>query len=56
MVQRIQSHEPIFIIKNKDDILKSLDNIGVNKMTVFKDFDNTALYIKSKYENLYGFN
>ena len=50
MVQRIQFNKPVFVIKNKKEILKSLDNIGINRMTLFKDFDNTAAYIKSKHE------
>lgn len=55
MVQRIRSHESVIVIKNKKEILRSLDNIGINQMEIFKDFDNTASYIKSKYEELYGF-
>lgn len=56
IVQRIRHKDYIFVIKNKKKILNSLDNIGINKMTVFKDFDSTASYIKHKYEKLYGFN
>ena len=55
MVQRIQFNKPVFVIKNKKEILKSLDNVGINRMTLFKDFDNTAAYIKLKHEKLGGF-
>lgn len=51
MVQRIRYNKFSFIIKNKNEIIESLDNIGINQMTLFKDFDNTASYIKSKHEN-----
>lgn len=54
MVQRINCNELVFHIKNKKQILESLDNIGINQMTLFSDFDSTASYIRSKYENLYG--
>lgn len=55
MVQRIRFKKPVFIIKNKKGILKSLDNIGINRMVLFRDFDNTAAYIKSKDEIDSGF-
>ncbi|MDZ5726828.1 FRG domain-containing protein [Acetobacterium sp. K1/6] len=55
MVQRIRFKKPVFIIKNKEGILKSLDNIGINRMALFKDYDNTAAYIKSKHEMNSGF-
>lgn len=55
MVQRIRFNKPVFIIRNKKEILKSLDNIGINQMTLFRDFDNTADYIKSKHEFISGF-
>lgn len=55
MVQRIRSNKPVLVINNKEKILESLDNIGINQMTLFKDFDNIASYIKSKYERLHGF-
>lgn len=53
MVQKIRFNKSVFIIKNKKNILESLDNIGINQMTLFSDFDNTASYIKSKYEKSY---
>lgn len=55
MVQRIRFDKQVFTIKNKSEILKSLDNIGINQMTLFRDFDSTASYIKSKHESLKGF-
>lgn len=42
--------QPIeFHITNKQEILNDLDRIGINKKTIFCDFDNTAAYIKEKY-------
>lgn len=32
-------------IRNKGEILKSLDKIGINRKTIFDDFDNIAKYI-----------
>ena len=55
MVQRIRFNNPVLIINNKKGILKSLDSIGINRMTLFRDFDNTAAYIKSKHELNSGF-
>jgi len=55
MVQRIRFKNPVLIINNKKGILKSLDNIGINRMTLFRDFDNTAAYIKSKHKLNSGF-
>lgn len=36
--------------KNKNRILKELDNIGINKMTLFEDPDKYAEYLKEKYQ------
>ena len=36
--------------KNKNQILKELDNIGINKMTLFEDPDKYAEYLKEKYQ------
>lgn len=36
-------------IKNKDTILKELDKIGINKKTLFCDYDSIAQYITDKY-------
>lgn len=38
-----------FHISNKLEILRDLDRIGINKKTIFCDFDNIAAYIKEKY-------
>ncbi len=35
--------------KNKNRILKELDKIGINKMTLFEDADKYAEYLKEKY-------
>lgn len=44
--------DKIIIIKNKNKnrILKELDNIGINKMTLFEDPDKYAEYLKEKYQ------
>ncbi|WP_311443467.1 FRG domain-containing protein [Ezakiella coagulans] len=44
--------DKIIIIKNKNknQILKELDNIGINKMTLFEDPDKYAEYLKEKYQ------
>ena len=39
-----------FHIKNKTRILKELDRIGINKKTVYCDYDNIAKYIVNKYD------
>lgn len=36
-------------IKNKETILKELDKIGINKKTLFCDYDSIAQYITDKY-------
>lgn len=38
-----------FHIKNKSTIIKELDKIGINKKTLFCDYDSVAQYIKRKY-------
>lgn len=38
-----------FHIKNKAEILRELDNIGINRKTLFCDYDNVAKYITEKY-------
>lgn len=43
-IQRIESNQAIKI-NNKENILKSLDKIGINRKTIFDDFDNIAKYI-----------
>ncbi len=46
--QRIVYKEKI-TIKNTKKFLKELDNIGINKATIFGDFDSIASYIVNKY-------
>lgn len=36
-------------ISNKREILKDLDRIGINRKTIFCDYDSIAKYIKEKY-------
>lgn len=51
ITQRIS---PDFTIKinNKEKILESLDNMGINLKFIYNDFDNIAKYIKNKFFNL----
>jgi len=44
-------HNYKFKINNRAEILKSLDLIGINKKTIFADYDNIARYIKDKYKS-----
>lgn len=39
----------VFSINNKEKILKELDLLGINKMSLFMDKDSIANYIKNKY-------
>lgn len=39
--------DKVFVIKNKKNILKQLDNLGINEKFVFYDFDHIANYIKN---------
>lgn len=48
MKQRIH-HKICIRIENKDKILRDLDNIGINRKTIFSDFDNIANYICLQY-------
>lgn len=41
--------EKVIVINNKEKILKELDTIGINKKSVFGDFDSIAQYIINKY-------
>lgn len=52
MVQRIKNDDKVIRINNKEKILRSLDNLGINKKTLFRDFDSIATYIKNKHENI----
>lgn len=47
MKQRVK-YDVMVHINNKEEILKSLDNIGFNKKTLFGDFDSIAKYIREK--------
>lgn len=49
-VQEPKFKEKVFRIKNKREILKALDKIGINRKTIFCDYDNVARYIKDKYD------
>lgn len=40
--------DKVFIIQNKSDILKELNNLGINQKFVFYDFDSIAKYIKGR--------
>jgi len=46
--QRVWPNE-IIVIENKEQILKELDFIGINKKFVYGDYDSIASYIKNKY-------
>ncbi len=47
--QRIHFVHTILKINNKRTILNGLDKLGINKKTLFCDYDNVAGYIKEKY-------
>ena len=51
-VQHLYFQEKSFCIKNKTAILQELDKIGINRKTLFCDYDNIAYYIKEKYSVL----
>lgn len=40
----------VFVIENKDKILRELDFIGINDNFIYGDYDNIAGYIKKKYD------
>lgn len=52
----VQQHMPFrnieFHITNKEVIRKELDRVGINKKTLFCDYDSTAQYITEKYSIL----
>jgi len=48
VIQKIDFEYEI-TVKNKKQILKELDNIGINKKFIYPDADNTALYIRQKH-------
>ncbi|WP_330112629.1 FRG domain-containing protein (plasmid) [Cetobacterium somerae] len=39
----------VLVIKNKKQILKDLDTIGINEKYIYNDYDSIAKYIKNKY-------
>lgn len=49
--QRVHFNHTILKINNKNTILKSLDKLGINKKTLFCDYDSVAKYIKEKYSD-----
>lgn len=50
--QRLHFQNIQFRIKNKNMILKELDKIGINRKTLFCDYDSIAKYITEKYNVL----
>ena len=48
-MQRIDFSSKIYQIKNKKEILKALDQIGINQMSIWGDYDHIAAYIKEMY-------
>ena len=48
-LQCIDFSSKIFQIQNKSEILKALDQIGINQMSIWGDFDHIAAYIKQMY-------
>ena len=48
-LQSIDFSPKIFQVQNKKEILKSLDQIGINQMNIWGDFDHIAAYIKEMY-------
>lgn len=47
--QRVHFNHTILKINNKCTILNGLDKLGINKKTLFCDYDSVAGYIKDKY-------
>jgi len=48
-MQCIDFSPKIYQIKNKKEILKALDQIGINQMSIWGDYDHIAAYIKEMY-------
>ena len=48
-MQCIDFSPKIYQIKNKKEILKALDQIGINQMSIWGDYDHIAAYIKKIY-------
>ena len=49
--QYIDFSSTIFQIQEKEKILKELDQIGINQMTIWGDYDHIAAYIKNKFSS-----
>lgn len=49
LAQQLISHKVCIRIRNPKIIERELDNIGINQMTLFQDYDSTAKYIFEKY-------
>ena len=49
--QYIDFSSTIFQIQEKEKILKELDQIGINQMMIWGDFDHIAAYIKNKFSS-----
>ena len=47
--ESIDFSSTFFQIQEKEKILKELDQIGINQMTIWGDFDHIAAYIKNKF-------
>ena len=50
-LQSIDFSANVFQIQNKEKILKELDQIGINQMTIWGDYDHIAAYIKNKFSS-----
>ena len=50
-LQSIDFSANVFQIQEKEKILKELDQIGINQMTIWGDFDHIAAYIKNKFSS-----
>jgi hypothetical protein len=49
-----QAINPDYVLKinNKSELLKDLDNLGINEKFIFNDYDHIASYVKQKYLKL----
>ncbi len=48
-LQYVNFSSKIFQIRNKERILRELEQMGINQMSIWGDFDHIAAYIKNKY-------
>ena len=51
-LQRIKVYATIKI-KNRGEILEELDGVGINRKTIYADFDNTARYLLENFKKYY---